>query len=120
MQDKILRCRDCGQEYVFTAGEQEFFAERGFSEPVRCSSCRAARKNSRSDNGFGERSYGGHSAAREMFPATCARCGKDTQVPFRPRGDRPVYCSDCYSAERAGAGRERRSGAGRGRRDDRW
>lgn len=132
MQDKILTCRDCGQEFVFTAGEQEFYAEKGFSEPSRCSACRAARKSSR-----GESSFGG-SRSREMFPAVCSQCGKQTEVPFEPRGDRPVYCSDCFASQRSsGGGRGRgdggRSGGfgdsndrggggggrGRGRRDDR-
>lgn len=124
MQDRILKCRDCGQEFVFTAGEQEFFAEKGFSEPSRCSSCRAARKSSRNEGSYSggrERSYG----EREMHPAVCARCGKQTQVPFEPRAGRPVYCSECYSLERSGGGgRDRRPSGGRsrgrGRRDDRY
>lgn len=118
MQDKTIRCRDCGQEFVFTAGEQEFFAQKGFSEPIRCSSCRAARKASR-----GEGSSAG-SREREMFPAVCGRCGKATQVPFQPRNDRPVFCSECYAAQRpAGAGRcGGRGGRGRDydRYDSRW
>jgi len=93
-QDKTLTCRDCGQEFTFTASEQEFFAEKGFTnEPTRCLDCRKARKNS---NG-GRPSNGGQ---REMFDATCAECGKQTQVPFQPKGDRPVYCSDCFSKQR--------------------
>jgi len=110
VQDKILKCRDCGQEFVFTAGEQEFFAEKGFSEPIRCSSCRAARRSTRGED------RPTASREREMHPAECGRCGKPTQVPFEPRGDRPVYCSDCFSAERpagGGAGSQRRSGSGR-------
>ncbi len=111
MQDKILTCRDCGREFVFTASEQEFFAQKGFTnEPGRCPECRAARKASRHDGGFNGR------RDREMYPAVCAQCGKDTQVPFQPRSDRPVYCSDCYSSQRASSGYERRSsGGGRGR-----
>lgn len=88
-QDKILTCRDCGSEFVFTASEQDFYAEKGFTnEPTRCKSCRAARKND------------GRPSNREMFPAVCASCGKSTQVPFKPRDDRPVYCSDCFSRQR--------------------
>lgn len=90
-QDKTLTCRDCGADFVFTASEQDFFAEKGFTnEPGRCPECRAARKQ---NSGFGGRSR----QPREMHPAVCAACGKDTQVPFRPSGDRPVYCSDCFS-----------------------
>lgn len=85
-KDKTLVCKDCGQEFTFTANEQEFFAEKGFTnEPQRCKSCRGARKG------------GSHSGgSRPMFDAVCAECGKDCKVPFEPRTDRPVYCSDCF------------------------
>ncbi len=115
VQDKILTCRDCGQEFVFTAGEQEFYAEKGFGEPGRCSSCRAARKAGRGEGGYSRpREYS--SGGREMHAAVCARCGKPTQVPFEPRAGRPVYCSDCFAQERpaAGGGRDRRFGGGGG------
>ena len=88
-EDKTLVCKDCGAEFVFTAGEQEFYAEKGFqNEPTRCKACRAARKASRPAAG----------APREMHDAICANCGKPTQVPFVPREDRPVYCSECFAA----------------------
>ena len=96
-QDKQLTCSDCGTSFTFSAGEQEQFATRGYTnEPKRCQPCRDARKQSTSgsSNYGGNRSYS--SAPRQMYPAVCATCGKDTQVPFQPRGDRPVYCSDCY------------------------
>ncbi len=51
-EDKTLTCRDCGGGFVFTAGEQEFFAQRGFSEPIRCKSCRDVRKAQKADRGF--------------------------------------------------------------------
>lgn len=112
MQDKTLTCRDCAQEFAFTASEQEFFAQKGFTnEPGRCPTCRAARKGSRD----GGSSSGNFNARREMFPVVCAQCGKATQVPFQPRSDRPVYCSDCYSAHRpASTGERRYSGGGGG------
>lgn len=92
--DKTLTCRDCGSEFVFTASEQEFYAEKGFTnEPGRCAPCRAARK----DQSRGGYSRGGARPQREMHDAVCAACGKETQVPFRPRNDRPVYCSECFS-----------------------
>ena len=85
-QDKTIVCKDCGQEFTFTASEQEFFAEKGFTnEPQRCKPCRDARKGSSRSGG-----------SRQMFEAVCAECGKTCQVPFEPRGDRPVYCSDCF------------------------
>jgi CxxC-x17-CxxC domain-containing protein len=118
-QDKVLTCRDCGQEFSFTAGEQEFYAQRGYTnEPGRCPSCRSARKAQRGDSGGGfgggGSSFGG-GARREMFPAVCSACGKETQVPFQPRGDRPVYCSDCYSQQGGGSrGGGRSSGGGGG------
>ncbi|MHB1128345.1 MAG: zinc-ribbon domain containing protein [Bacillota bacterium] len=90
--DKTLGCKDCGREFSFSASEQEFFAEKGFTnEPGRCPECRAARKQ---QTRGGNRGYG--SSPREMFPATCSACGKETTVPFRPTGDKPVYCRECY------------------------
>lgn len=86
--DRTLVCKDCGQEFTFTAGEQEFYAEKGFTnEPQRCKSCRGARK------GGSDRSGGG---ARQMYDAVCAECGKPCKVPFEPKSGRPVYCSDCF------------------------
>jgi CxxC-x17-CxxC domain-containing protein len=91
--DKTLHCLDCGKEFVFTAGEQEFYAKKGFTnEPLRCKDCRDARKRSR------ETTAG---APREMFDAVCTKCGAKTRVPFRPREDRPVYCQDCFREVRA-------------------
>jgi CxxC-x17-CxxC domain-containing protein len=118
--DKVLTCADCGQEFVFTAREQEFYAARQFSEPRRCGACRASRKAARGDSGgsgYGNRSYdggygggggsygngGGYGSRgpREMFTATCSSCGKEAQVPFRPTSGKPVYCSDCFALRRA-------------------
>jgi CxxC-x17-CxxC domain-containing protein len=114
LQDRTLTCRDCGQQFVFTGGEQEFYQSRGLmNEPGRCPGCRSARKASRGDGGYaygpprdgGPRSSGGYDRPRrELFPAVCAQCGKDTQVPFQPRGDKPVYCSDCFETVRANRG----------------
>ena len=89
-QDKTLECSDCGNTFTFSVEDQEFFQSKGYTnEPKRCPECRQARKSQR----YGNSSYG---APRQMFPATCAECGKSTEVPFQPREDRPVYCSDCY------------------------
>ena len=95
-EDKQITCSDCGTTFTFSAEEQEQFASRGYTnEPKRCSTCRAAKKQSASgSSSYGNRGYG--STPRQMFPVKCATCGKDTEVPFDPRGDRPVYCSDCY------------------------
>jgi CxxC-x17-CxxC domain-containing protein len=102
--DKTLTCVDCQQQFAFTASEQQFYADRQFSEPRRCPSCRAIRKASRGDgaNGgsFGSRSY--EPASREMFSATCSSCGREARVPFRPSGAKPVYCSECFSSQRRG------------------
>ncbi len=93
-EDKSLQCSDCGTTFTFSAEEQEFFQSRGYTnEPKRCPSCRQARKSER----YGNSSHG---ARRQMFPAVCAECGKATEVPFEPRGDKPVYCSDCYRKAR--------------------
>ena len=107
--DTTLTCRDCGQAFTFTSGEQDFYASRGFSEPSRCPDCRAARKAQRdggSYSSYGSSSYGGGGGGsyggggsrgqREMFSATCSSCGKEAQVPFQPSNDKPVYCSDCF------------------------
>jgi CxxC-x17-CxxC domain-containing protein len=109
--DRTLTCRDCGQQFVFTAGEQEFYQSRGLTnDPGRCPTCRAANKASRGGGGGGGYAYstgggGGYDRPRrEMFPATCAQCGKETQVPFQPRGDKPVYCSECFESVRGGRG----------------
>jgi CxxC-x17-CxxC domain-containing protein len=126
--DKNLTCADCGQEFVFTASEQDFYSQRGFTEPRRCPSCRASRKAARNSEGgssygggysssggyssggysSGAGSYGGGSGGygerergpREMFAATCSSCGKEAQVPFRPTSGKPVYCSDCFRSQR--------------------
>ena len=120
--DRSLNCADCGQEFNFTAGEQEFYEQRGFTEaPKRCPSCRQIRKAQRartdsSSGGYGESSstnggYGGSYGSgggggyserrpREMFEAVCANCGKTASVPFRPSGAKPVYCSDCFESRR--------------------
>ncbi len=104
--DRTLTCRDCGSEFVFTAGEQQFYAEKGFTnEPRRCPTCRRAYKANRDSGGYGASSYGSSSytprAERTMYPAVCSACGKDTMVPFQPRNDKPVYCSDCFQQQRA-------------------
>ena len=116
--DTNITCADCGQEFVFTASEQDFYAQRGFSKPLRCASCRAARKAARGDTGGGggggySSSGGGDSSGgggggfgnrdrgtREMFSATCSSCGKEAKVPFRPTSGKPVYCSDCFQSRR--------------------
>jgi CxxC-x17-CxxC domain-containing protein len=112
--DRTLVCRDCGREFTFTGGEQEFYASKGLTnDPVRCTSCRSSRKASSTGGGGGGggfqaednggyvrygtfASFGGRTP-RQMHPASCAECGMMTEVPFVPRGDRPVYCSSCYN-----------------------
>ena len=95
--DKTLNCVDCSATFTFSAGEQEFFAGKGFTnEPKRCPDCRQANKQQRGGS-YGSRDSYGSQRQREMYPAVCASCGKDTQVPFEPRNGRPVYCSDCYT-----------------------
>ena len=121
--NKTLTCADCGQEFVFTASEQDFYAQRGFTEPRRCASCRASRKAARNEASGGDESFGSYGAGggysaggyggggggggggyrdrpREMFSATCSNCGKEAQVPFRPTSGKPVYCSDCFRSMR--------------------
>ncbi|HET7677031.1 MAG TPA: CxxC-x17-CxxC domain-containing protein [Candidatus Limnocylindrales bacterium] len=118
--DRVLTCADCGQEFTFTSSEQQFYADRQFSEPRRCASCRASRKAARQGSesyagagagrsygggGYGDSGYGGGDGGfrrgpREMFAATCSNCGKEAQVPFRPTSGKPVFCDDCFSSRR--------------------
>jgi CxxC-x17-CxxC domain-containing protein len=134
-QDRTLTCTDCGAQFAFTANEQAFYADRGFTnEPKRCPACRQSRKSQRGGGDYGgtSSSYssgggysgGGFSAggnggngggysggngggaggrSREMHVVTCSSCGGEARVPFVPRGDRPVYCSDCFGQQRAGS-----------------
>ena len=91
--DKTLVCKDCGNEFVFSAGEQAFYADKGFqNKPSRCQACRAAKRAA--NNG------GAAPTTRQMYDVICDGCGCTTQVPFQPRGDRPVYCRDCFEANR--------------------
>ena len=130
VSDRTITCRDCGQEFTFTAGEQAFYQERGYSEPQRCSSCRAERKAQRGSSGSGYDSgrssdRGGYSSGgggyssgggggyssgggggyssgpRQFYPAVCSECGKETEVPFQPRNDKPVYCRECFQLRRS-------------------
>ena len=89
-EDRTIQCADCGADFTFSASEQEFFASKGFTnEPKRCPTCRQVRKQTRGGAGMG--------GVRQMFPAVCAACNKETEVPFEPRNGRPVYCSDCFA-----------------------
>lgn len=118
MDDREINCAQCQTPFVFTAREQQFYTERGFQEPKRCKACRDNRKaggggggggsgraprqagggggGGGRDRGPGGGGGGGRSGPRPTFPATCAACGQQTEVPFAPKGDRPVYCRDCF------------------------
>ena len=105
--DKNMTCRDCGTSFVFTAGEQEFYAEKGFTnEPSRCPTCRRANKARRQGNGGSYAGGGGGGGGfaprndRPMYDAICSDCGRETRVPFQPKADRPVYCNDCFRSNR--------------------
>ncbi|HZR98337.1 MAG TPA: zinc-ribbon domain containing protein [Chloroflexota bacterium] len=105
--DRTLTCRDCGQPFTFTQGEQEFYAQKGFTnEPGRCPECRSARKARGGGGGMAydsDRGYGGgyQRAPRQMYEAVCSQCGGVAQVPFQPRTDKPVYCSSCFEQQRS-------------------
>ncbi|MFN3431897.1 MAG: CxxC-x17-CxxC domain-containing protein [Candidatus Sericytochromatia bacterium] len=100
--DQTLVCADCNSNFTFTGSEQDFFAQKGFSAPRRCKPCRDAAKAAKgqSGGGYGGGSRGGDSygarPAREMHDVICGGCGVQTQVPFKPSGDRPVYCRECF------------------------
>lgn len=110
LSDQTLVCRDCNQEFVFTVGEQEFFASRGLTNtPGRCPSCRAARRANGGNSRGGSRG-GASREPRQMYSTTCSNCGNEALVPFQPRGDKPVYCSDCFQPQSSGSrGNGRRS-----------
>jgi CxxC-x17-CxxC domain-containing protein len=99
-EDRVLTCRDCGSEFAFTAGEQRFYAERGFHDPARCPNCRSNRRQLRMQAGDATESRSPARTDRQLYPAVCASCGQDTMVPFEPRSGRPVYCRDCYQRVR--------------------
>ena len=115
-EDKILVCTDCSREFVHSAEDQARYEERGFtSDPKRCRECRQKRKEQQASapargggqrrdrpqgGGRGSQGFRGGSRERESFEVTCAECGVLTTVPFKPSGDRPVYCRDCYRARR--------------------
>ena len=103
-EDRTLTCLDCGQPFTFSADDQSYHAEKGYTnEPKRCTTCRQSKREQRYSDGGGGYDRG----PREMHPVVCAECGKDTTVPFLPRGDRPVYCSDCYSKQGGGSSSRR-------------
>jgi CxxC-x17-CxxC domain-containing protein len=115
-EDQQLMCSDCGQAFTFTAEDQEFFRERGYSSPKRCKPCRQAKKNEQGGGGGGG---GGYSRGTSQGTSViCAGCGQQTTVPFEPRGDRPVYCQNCFQARKTsgggGGGNRRSSGGGGG------
>jgi len=93
--DRVLKCSECGAEFVFTGGEQMFFADKGFkNEPKRCKGCKAKR----AEGGGGG---GGSSPVRAETKTSCSQCGKETTVPFRPTQGRPVFCRECFQQRRA-------------------
>jgi len=98
--DEMLNCVDCGREFAFTSGEQQFYASKGFqNKPNRCPDCRQARKAMRTNTGgVADRGSMGGGRQREMYQATCSQCGQVAEVPFQPRGDKPVYCRDCFQS----------------------
>ncbi len=108
-EDQQLICSDCGQSFTFSAEDQEFFRERGYSAPKRCKSCRQAKKNEQAGGG------GYHRSASQSTTVICSGCGQQTTVPFEPRGDRPVYCQNCFQSRKTSRGGGGRRGFGRDR-----
>ena len=123
-QDRTLTCVECNSSFLFSADDQRYHSEKGYTEPKRCPACRVNRRQQRTTGGgdMGGGGFGGGSSAaasgpRRMYPATCGECGQPTEVPFLPRGDRPVYCNNCFQKRRRSEG-----GSGGGDRDrgGRW
>lgn len=98
-QDKYLICKDCGNEFLFSAEEQDFYAEKGFeNEPARCKGCRQVRKQQRNNGGF--RSRDGRKDNKPQFNVICSECGQETTVPFEPTAGKPVYCRECFQTQK--------------------
>lgn len=92
-KDRVLKCVDCGAEFIFTAGEQLFFADKNFkNEPKRCKGCKAKRNAALS---------GGSGYVKVETTTVCSQCGKETTVPFKPTQGRPVYCRECFQSRRS-------------------
>ena len=115
--DRTVRCLDCGTPFLLTCNEQIYYRERGYREPGRCPACRATKRAERNapllaahdtheagnapESVYGGAgSHDGRKGRAILYPAVCASCGKETQVPFLPRGDRPVYCRECFGQRR--------------------
>ena len=98
-QDRILRCVDCGAEFIWTAGEQQFFADKNFkNEPKRCRPCKAKRASRPPEANGGGRE-------RVETITNCSACGRETTVPFKPTQGRPVFCRECFQSRKSvGAG----------------
>jgi CxxC-x17-CxxC domain-containing protein len=100
-EERTLTCAECNSEFVFSADDQEFHAQRGYQDPKRCPSCRQARRGGGGGGGGGGYGGGGGGySSSTMYEAVCAGCGGTARVPFQPRQDRPVYCSDCFSKQK--------------------
>ncbi len=123
LQDATITCSECGQPFTFSAREQLSHARLGQRQPSLCAFCRAARMIAGGEHNapgreghLGRRGEaGGREAAHVMYAAVCARCGRQTKVPFEPRRDRPVYCSDCYQDQQRVSGGYQGGGRGGGR-----
>lgn len=87
-QDQQLACADCGADFTFTSSEQAFYADKGFSAPKRCGTCRDKKKEERRAN-------------RQFTKVNCSACGAEAEVPFVPRNDRPVLCRDCFVKQKS-------------------
>jgi CxxC-x17-CxxC domain-containing protein len=101
LEDKTIKCVDCGEDFVFTVGEQEFYRQHGLTHaPTRCKHCRENRKTQKPGQ---HRAANNTGANRELHKAVCAECGAETMVPFVPSSSRPVYCRNCYQSRKPGA-----------------
>ncbi len=113
-EDRRINCVDCGEEFLFTAGEQAFYASKGLTNaPTRCKRCREQRKTQRPGGGASRSEPAGRhgGSERAMHDAVCCECGAPTQVPFVPVGDRPIYCKNCYQSKRSAKGGRRERAA---------
>lgn len=97
MEDRLIKCKDCGQMFTFTVSEQNFYREKGFeNDPVRCKECRNLKKANR-NNGQNRNRQNRDNRNRQMHTVRCSECGKPALVPFKPSNGKPVFCRDCYN-----------------------
>ena len=98
-EDKEIVCKDCQNKFAWTARDQEFYQEKGYSAPQRCKDCRMKFKQQR-DNRDNQ----------QKFEITCSQCGKQDTVTFEPRDPSTILCTECFYKKRDAERAEKQAG----------